>query len=82
MKARLNITIEESVLSQVKDYAASKHVSISKIVEDYLRSIANPTVKKQSILDIVDQLQPPSSITKTQDLKKDFYEDQAKKYDL
>jgi hypothetical protein len=80
MKTRLNITIESTVLLQVKDYAAAKHVSVSQIVEDYLKNIVKPPLKKNSIIDIVDQLQPPSSINNSQDLKKDFYEEQSHKY--
>ena len=80
MKARLNITIEDSVLSQVKEYAASKHISISRIVEDYLRSIANAATQKESILTVVDRLEAPTQINKNQDLKKSFYEDQSEKY--
>ncbi|MCF2499840.1 DUF6364 family protein [Dyadobacter chenhuakuii] len=80
MKARLNITIEDNVLSQVKAYAASKHISISRIVEDYLRTIAAKSEKKESILDLVDGLEVPSHIDTKQDLKKVFYEDQSAKY--
>lgn len=80
MKTRLNITIESTVLLQVKDYAAAKHVSVSQIVEDYLKSIVKPPLKKNSIIDVVDQLQPPLNLDDHKDLKKDFYEEQSHKY--
>ncbi|WP_374756621.1 DUF6364 family protein [Dyadobacter bucti] len=47
MKTRLNITIENSVLSQMKDYAASKQTTVSQIIEDYMRSIVKSPSKRK-----------------------------------
>ncbi|WP_439584431.1 DUF6364 family protein [Dyadobacter bucti] len=47
MKTRLNITIENSVLSQIKDYAASKQTTVSQIIEDYMRSIVKSPSKRK-----------------------------------
>lgn len=80
MKTRLNITIENSVLSQMKDYAASKQTSVSQIIEDYMRSIVKSPSKKKNILEVVDQLEVPQNIDGNQDLKKAFYEEQSDKY--
>jgi len=80
MKTRLNITIENSVLSQMKDYAASKQTSVSQIIEDYMRSIVKSPSKKKNILEVVDQLEAPQNIDGKQDLKKAFYEEQSDKY--
>jgi hypothetical protein len=83
IKTRLNITIEKSVLSHVKEYAASHQLSISRIVEDYLKSIiAKQSVKKESIIDIIEKLETPSQFNEQQDLKKAFYEEQSGKYDF
>ncbi|MHA4737177.1 DUF6364 family protein [Dyadobacter sp. MSC1_007] len=80
MKARLNITIEDSLLDQVKDYAASKHVSLSQIIEDYFKSIISSTAKKNNILEMVDNLKAPSGLDDDVDLKKSYYEQRSKKY--
>lgn len=64
MKARLNITIEDTLLDQVKDYAASKHVSVSQIIEDYFKSIIGSTAKKDNILEMVDKLNAPLGLMK------------------
>ena len=80
MKARLNITIEETVLMQIKHYAAAKQVSVSQIIEDHLRLIVKSSAKKKNLLDVVDQLKAPSDIPQDVDLKKSFYEDQSDKY--
>ena len=80
MKTRLNITIEETVLMQIKRYAAAKQVSVSQIIEDHLRLIVKSSAKKKNLLDVVDQLKAPSDIPTDVDLKKSFYEDQSDKY--
>jgi len=78
MKARLNLTIDESLLSRIKSYSESKKVSISELVEQYFHSISKP-VKQQNIVDMVEKLNPPK-FNVNADLKKDFYEEQASKY--
>ncbi|GLU51014.1 hypothetical protein Dfri01_04750 [Dyadobacter frigoris] len=79
MKTRLNLTIEDSLLLHVKEYAASKQISISQMVEDYFKNITQPSPKKESIIDMVEKLDSPS-FNKDTDLKKKFYEEQGGKY--
>ena len=80
MKTRLNITIENALLSHVKEYAASKEVSVSQMVEDYFRSLIKPTDKRaNNIIDLVEQL-PAHQIDDNIDLKKSYYEDRSDKY--
>lgn len=80
MKTRLNITIENTILMQVKAYAASNHMSISQIVEDHLKMIVKTSARNRSILDEVDQLESPQNTDSEKNLKNDFYEERAKKY--
>lgn len=72
MKAKLNLTIDETLLTGVKNFAASKQVSISELVEIYFRNIIRP-VKRKNIIDLVNQLKPPA-IDADADLKKAYYE--------
>jgi hypothetical protein len=78
MKTRLNLTIEESLLSKIKVYAANRQLSISELVEEYFKTISKPTPRK-NILDLVDKL-PGHDIPSGLDLKKAFYEDQSAKH--
>ena len=78
MKARLNLTIDETTLAVIKSYAEVKKVSISALVEDYFKNISTPA-KHKNIIDLVEQLKAPN-ISSDKDLKKEFYEDQAQKY--
>ncbi|SMC89186.1 DUF6364 family protein [Pedobacter africanus] len=78
MKARLNLTIDETLLSHIKAYSKSKKVSISELVEQYVLSISKPA-KQQNIIDMVEKLKS-AKFNVNADLKKDFYEEQTSKY--
>lgn len=78
MKTRLNITIDDRLLSDMKTYAIRRQTSISKLVEGYFEGITKPA-KRKNIINLVEKLKSPQ-IDKSVDLKKLFYKDQAKKY--
>jgi hypothetical protein len=80
MKTRINLTIEDSLLTSTKIYAQKQHTSVSELVENYLRVITRPA-KRANILDLVEKLDAPNIDPKA-DLKELFYQDQAKKYGL
>ena len=73
MKTKVNLTIEESVLHNTKLYAEKKGISVSEIVEDYLKIVTRP-VKRKSIIDMVEEL-GPSNIDPKVDLKELYYQD-------
>lgn len=80
MKARLNLTIEEDLLSKIKIYAAEKRVSVSELVEQYFTSIAKPA-KKSNLIDLVKSLPKVDlGYDDDVDLKKQYYEERASKY--
>jgi hypothetical protein len=60
MKERLNLTIDRKLLEIIKGYAASKHLSVSELVENYFLSVTRP-VPGNNILDLVDRLEPPAA---------------------
>ncbi|WP_411274712.1 DUF6364 family protein [Daejeonella sp.] len=80
MKAKLNLTIEQEILDQMKQFAARQKRSISEIVEDYFRVIAAPK-KKESFVELVRSLEKPD-IPDDLDLKKEYYEAKGRKYGL
>jgi len=79
MKARLNLTIETELLSEIKAYAADRKVSVSELVEDYFRKIAKPA-KVPAIFEMVRNLQIPDDCENGIDWKKQYYEDNKAKY--
>jgi len=41
MLTKLTLTIESDVIHRAKEYARSKHRSVSKLVEDYLKTVSD-----------------------------------------
>ena len=77
MKTRLNLTIEEKLLDSIKQYAHTKHKSVSELVEEYFKSIARG--RRRNILDEVEKLKRPN-LNSGEDLKELYYLNQSKKY--
>ena len=79
MKRRVNLTIEESVLHDSKLLAEKQGSSVSEIVEEYLKKITKPVIKRKTIFDMIKEL-GPSNIDPKADLKELYYQERAKKY--
>jgi len=78
MKARLNITIEQNILSEVKQYASKQNTSVSELVEDYFTTLTK-TTKKKNIIQMIESMKP-AAIEKNADLKELIYKEQSGKY--
>ncbi len=78
MKSRLNLTIDEKLLSQVKQYAESHEMSVSEMVETYFKTITKVTEGK-NIIELVEGLRK-SAIPDDIDLKVEYFKMQSKKY--
>jgi hypothetical protein len=78
MKSRLNITVEETLIEQVKRYAANHGVSLSQLIEQYFKTLVRPK-RKKNVRDLLNELPKPSG--KTEGYKKqDYYEERKQKY--
>ncbi len=78
MKSRLNLTIENSLLEDVKSYARKQKRSVSDLVESYFKKVTRPS-KRKNIIDLVEKLEK-STIDENADLKDLYYKENAKKY--
>lgn len=78
MKSRLNLTIENSLLEDVKSYAVKQNRSVSDLVESYFKKVTRPS-KRKNIIDLVEKLEKPL-IDENVDLKNLYYKENAKKY--
>jgi len=78
MKARLNLTIDNQLLDQMKRYASKQETSVSELVESYFKTLTKKT-KNKNILDLVEKLEKPAIDTNA-DLKALFYKEQSKRY--
>jgi hypothetical protein len=79
MKTRLNLTIDDGLLNNMKIHAQKQGTSISELVENYFREIAKPKKKKKNIIQLVEDLKAPSISTQA-DLKELFYKEQSSKH--
>jgi hypothetical protein len=79
MKARLNITIEPSLLEEVKHFAARKNTSISELVEAYFKVIIK--AKKKSFVDLISEL-PKPILDENFNWKEEYYQAKMKKHGL
>jgi hypothetical protein len=78
MKTKVNLTIENEVLINAKKYAATMNESLSRLVEEYLKSLEKSKNTK-SLIEYVENLDVPS-IAADIDFKKEYYSDKSKKY--
>ena len=46
MSTKLTLTIDESVIDEAKQYAKSQGRSLSKLIEEYLKSVSSKDEKK------------------------------------
>ena len=80
MKARLNITIEESLLKNVKYFAEEHNTSVSELVENYFKMIVKPK-KKKSLSELIKEL-PKPKLEENFNWKEEYYKGKKEKYGL
>ncbi|MEQ1732398.1 MAG: DUF6364 family protein [Bacteroidia bacterium] len=73
MDTKLTLKLEQSVIEKAKEYATSKHTSLSKLVEGYLQNILQDTAtEKQKITPLVKSLSGIIKLPKDYDHKKGY----------
>lgn len=77
MKTRLNLFIDESLLTSMKQFAFIKQTSISDLVENYFYELTK-SVKKKTVIDLVERLPTPNKFPEAANLKELFYKEQMK----
>jgi hypothetical protein len=78
MKSRLNITVEDSLIDQAKQYAIRNNTSISQLVELYFKALSNKPNYK-NVIEVVEKFPKPSFKTEL-DLKDAYYQLQKEKH--
>jgi hypothetical protein len=56
MNTRLTLNIDKGIIDQAKSYAKDNHVSLSKLIENYLDSLTKRSEKKSKISPLVESL--------------------------
>jgi len=77
MKARLNLTIDNALLENIKGYAMKQKTSVSELVESYFKTVAKPT-RRKNIINLVEKMEKPF-IDASADLKDLYYKGKATK---
>jgi Family of unknown function (DUF6364) len=56
MNTKLTLNLDADVIYEAKNYAKSQHVSLSKLIENYLNSITRESKKNTSVSALVESL--------------------------
>ena len=83
METRLTLRLNESIIEKAKQYARSRNISLSKMVEQYLDSIVSTneiTGKQIELTPLVKELSGVIKVSTDFDYKKDYSDYLEKKY--
>lgn len=82
MNSKLTLTIEEDVILKAKDYALSTGDSLSNLIENYLKAVAqnNSTNKEIKLTSLVKSLKGSFKASADFDYKKELQKELSKKY--
>lgn len=81
MDAKLTLKLDKEVIESAKAFAASKNISLSKMIEAYLSSLVFSTEpKKGQISPFVESLTGILDLPEDFDYKKDYVDYLEKKY--
>ena len=56
MNTKLTLNLDKSTIEVAKNYAKSHHVSLSKLIENYLNSLTRETKQKSTVTPLVEGL--------------------------
>lgn len=79
MKNRVNITIDEKLVRDAKRYAAGRKISLSQLIEGYLKGLTRRMPVKKNILELLGELPEPRNSNGKSSVEK-YYEDRTGKY--
>ena len=79
MKNRVNITIDEKLVRDGKRYAARNKISLSQLIENFLKQVTRKKSDKKNILELLGEIPEPRKI-KSSPSKETYYEETKGKY--
>ena len=56
MNTKLTLNVDKDIIEEAKTYAKAHHVSLSKLIENYLNSLTRSSKKKSSVSPLVESL--------------------------
>ncbi|MBK8583391.1 MAG: hypothetical protein IPL86_16700 [Flavobacteriales bacterium] len=83
MKTKLTLSLDESVIDQAKAYAAAQQTSLSRLIEEFLRTTSLKKPKAKVVVsEYVKSLATDAKLPKSYDLKREYAKHVAKRYGL
>lgn len=83
METRLTLRLNESIIEKAKEYARSRNMSLSKMVEQYLDSVVSTneiSVEPMELTPLVKELSGILNVSDDFDYKKDYSDYLENKY--
>lgn len=80
MDKKLTLSLDENTIDSAKNYAKSNNVSLSKLIESYLKTLTNQTKKQTNITPLVESLSGVISLDDSFDSKDAYTEYLMEKY--
>lgn len=80
MDKKLTLSLDKSIIERAKTYAKSNNISVSKLIESYLKSLTSKQEQTIEITPLVESLSGVISMDKNFDFKEDYTEFLIDKY--
>ena len=80
MDTKLTLKLDKEIINRAKDYAESKKISLSKLIESYLQLLTKESSSKDKISPLVESLSGVIELPKKYDDKDDFANYLTEKY--
>ena len=80
MNAKLTLSLDRDIIEQAKEFAGSRHTSLSKLIEGYLRQTTGSSDVSNPTTPLVEKLSGVLDARKLGDDKSDYGDFLADKY--
>lgn len=72
MDTKLTLKLDKEIINRAKDYAESKKISLSKLIESYLQLLTKESLSKDKISPLVESLSGVIELPTKHDDKDDY----------
>lgn len=80
MDTKLTLKLDKEIINRAKDYAESKKISLSKLIESYLQLLTKESSSKDKISPLVESLSGVIELPQKYDDKNDYANYLTEKY--
>lgn len=80
MDKKLTLSLDDAIIERAKDYAKSNNISLSKLIESYLKMLTKRKTNSTEITPLVESLSGVISLDKDFDVKDDYANYLIEKY--